>query len=87
MADVEDATKNVAEPSSEQVEGELETIEEAQTESNTIADEVATSSTNDSSLDARAQLANLISLVHSIESGTGEPDHKKVIYEVFGTVC
>ncbi|XP_028409384.1 neurobeachin-like [Dendronephthya gigantea] len=87
MADVvEDATKTVAEPSSEQHEAEVKTFEEAQADDNTIADEVANASSNDPSLDARAQLANLISLVHSIESSTGEPDHKKVIYEVFGTL-
>ncbi|CAB4045486.1 Hypothetical predicted protein, partial [Paramuricea clavata] len=82
MADVE----NVETGSQHKEDGE-KTIEEAQKHDDTYtAAEVAIALSNDSTLDARAQLANLISLVHSIESSTGEPDHKKVVYEVFGTL-
>jgi hypothetical protein len=81
MADVENV-----ETGSQHKEDREKTIEEAQKHDDTSAAEVASALSNDSTLNARAQLANLISLVHSIESSTGEPDHKKVVYEVFGTV-
>ena len=86
MADVDDATKEFGETGSEQKEGEEKTLKEAQKDKDTSVAEVTTPLSNDSTVDARAQLANLISLVHSVESSTGEPDHKKVVYEVFGTV-
>ena len=81
MADVENA-----ETGSEQKGGGETTTREAQKDDDTSAAEVPSTLSNDSALDARALLANLISLVHSVDTSTGEPDHKKVVYEVFGTV-
>jgi hypothetical protein len=81
MADVENV-----ETGSDQNDGGEKTIDEPQKDNDTTATEGGSTASNDSSLDARAQLANLISLVQSVESNTGEPDHKKVVYEVFGTV-
>ena len=86
MADVADITKGPGETVSGPEESEEKTNKEAKKDEETSATEVQTSSSNDPILDARTQLANLISLVHSVESSTGEPDHKKVVYEVFGTV-
>ena len=81
MADVKNA-----ETGSDQNNGGEKTINEAQKDDETAATQVTSTASNNSGLDARAQLANLISLVHSVESSTGEPNHKKVVYEVFGTV-
>ena len=85
MADKNDA-KNSAATDSELQEGDKNITEEPQEDESTSSAEAKVASSNDSTLDARAQLATLISLVQSIESSTGEPDHKKVVYEVFGTV-
>lgn len=86
MADMDDGTKGSEGTGSKQMEGEEKTVKEAQKDEDISVAEVKTPLNNDSTFDARAQLANLISLVHSVESSTGEPDHKKVVYEVFGTV-
>ena len=86
MADVEDATIGSPETSSERKESEEEVPNEAREDGDISPVEVANIVNSDSAVDARTQLANLISLVQSVESSTGEPDHKKVVYEVFGTV-
>lgn len=78
MADVNDAGSD--HKKSEEV------ITESQDDQDKAAVKVESTLENDSPVDARTQLANLISLVDSIQTSIGEPDHKKVVYEVFGTV-
>lgn len=90
MADVEDAEKIVTETTATTTENK-DDVEKATADENIKQDTSSLPKSSESSSnpasDARALLANLISLVQSIETETGEPDHKKVVYEVFGTVC
>lgn len=67
-------------------EGDEKNIQEVEKAGKTLGSEGGDSLSNVSSSDAKAQLANLVALVQSIEAETGEPDHEKVIQEVFETV-